>query len=57
MSHLIISENCPIIENILQSNKTMEFNSTDNQDLYIENKNPKLGPNKRWRLAIFVRNI
>ncbi len=42
MSHLIISENCPIIENILQSNKTMEFNSTDNQDLYIENKK-KLG--------------
>ena len=38
MSHLIISENCPIIENILQSNKTMEFNSTDNQDLYNENK-------------------
>ena len=38
MSHLIISENCPIIENILQSNKTTEFNSTDNQDLYIENK-------------------
>lgn len=42
MSHLIISENCPIIENILQSNKTMEFNSTDNQDLYNENKK-KLG--------------
>jgi hypothetical protein len=42
MSHLIISENCPVIENILQSNKTMEFNSTDNQDLYIENKK-KLG--------------
>ena len=42
MSHLIISENCPVIENILQSNKTMDFNSTDNQDLYIENKK-KLG--------------
>jgi len=45
MSHLIISKDYPIIENILQSNKTMEFNSTDNEYEYIKNKE-KLG--KEW---------
>jgi hypothetical protein len=45
MSHLIISNYCPIIENIAQCNKTMEFNVSDNEKMYLNNKK-KLG--KEW---------
>lgn len=45
MSHLIISNFCPIIENIAQCNKTMEFNVSDDEKSYSNNKK-KLG--KEW---------
>lgn len=42
MSHLIISKECPIIENIIQANRIMDFNSTDSENIFNENKK-KLG--------------
>jgi hypothetical protein len=45
MSHLIISKECPIIENVIQSNKTMDFNISDDEKMYLKNKK-ELG--KEW---------
>jgi hypothetical protein len=42
MSHLVISKACPIIENIIQYNRIFNFNSTDNEIIFNENKK-KLG--------------